>query len=307
MSDFFLLAAALAKQPACPPPTKPPLSQIVTFGSTALRNPQPLETQKVGTVRPEPPCNSIEFSQPVATTPRSGPQLYQQRLAALRSGRLYTRLPLNSFRESWLTTTQSPTYEQWRKLLTLEARAVTRGQGGNRLAILLGDSLSLWFPSDRLPSEQLWLNQGVSGDTTQQILHRLPAFKQTRPSTIYVMAGVNDLKQGVTDNEILWNFQRIVGSLKQAHPQAKIIIQSILPTRSATISNQRIQALNQRLAAIALRTGALYVDLYPQFLDETGQLQPAFTTDGLHLSSDGYETWRLALKQIEAQLAQSEI
>lgn len=244
-----------------------------------------------------------EFSRPMVYGPASGSQLYLQRLLALRSGRIYTRLPVYSFRDRWAQARRQPTYQQWRRLLQLEANAVARGQGNNRLAILLGDSLSLWFPSDRLPNHQLWLNQGISGDTTRHILRRLPDFARTRPNTIYLMAGVNDLKMGFSNQEILSNFHHILYRLRRQHPQARIVVQSILPTRTPQISNQRIAWLNQNIAAIARQHQALYVDLHREMADYDGRIQPHLTTDGLHLNAYGYQTWERQLHQTELTLA----
>ena len=73
------------------------------------------------------------------------------------------------------------------------------------VAVLLGDSLSLWFPSDRLPQSSVWLNQGISGETTKGVLIRSADLTTAYPSTIYVMAGVNDLKRGLRDLDIFNN------------------------------------------------------------------------------------------------------
>lgn len=250
--------------------------------------------------------NATEFAQPIAQPlllPRSGSQLYWQRFAALRSGQLYTRLPIDSFREIWQQTTSNPTDRQWRQLLAMEAKAATSGQGDRRLSVMVGDSLSLWFPSDRLPANQLWLNQAISGENTRAILQRLATFAVARPQAIYVMAGVNDLKQGATDNEILWNLRQIVRRLKQVHPHAQIVLQSILPTHTAAIPGSRIGWLNQRLAAIAQQDGAVFLDLYAQFADADGNLRADLTTDGLHLNAIGYETWQAALAQADTKMA----
>ncbi|NDJ17957.1 GDSL-type esterase/lipase family protein [Myxacorys almedinensis] len=236
--------------------------------------------------------------------PRTGSQLYAQRLAALRVGKLYTRLSIDSFREMWQQAVEPPTYEQWRKLLALEAKAAAGRQSSRDLSVLLGDSLSLWFPSDRLPPSQIWLNQGISGDTTRHILSRLAAFENVRPTRIYVMAGVNDLKSGASDTEIVWNLQTIVRRLRAAHPQAQVVVQSILPTRSLTIENDRIPGINRRVAAIAQREGAVYLNLYTQFVAHDGEMMPAYTVDGIHLSAQGYERWQAAVQQAELQIAQ---
>lgn len=261
--------------------------------------------------QPEVNRQSPEFSRPAfispqhhRATPRSGGQLYAQRLAALRVGKLYTRLPIDSFSEAWQQTSAQPTYKQWRNLLALEAKAVSARQSSRDLAVLLGDSLSLWFPSDRLPNDQLWLNQGISGDTTRNILARLSAFAKARPKLIYVMAGVNDLKLGATDPEIVWNLHMIVRRLRAEHPRAQLVVQSILPTRSPMIQNARIPVINRQIAAIAQREGATYLDLYSQFVAQDGELMPAYTVDGIHLSAQGYERWQSVVQGADLRLAQ---
>lgn len=227
--------------------------------------------------------------------PQSGAQLYGQRLAALKAGRLYTRLLPQSFAEIWQKAIAQPTHQQWKHLLSKESRAIAGGQGTNRLNILVGDSLSMWFPSHLLPRNRFWLNQGISGENSGQIRDRLHFFARTRPSKIYVMAGTNDLRQGQSDTVILNNIQAIVQRLRQNHPQGEIVVQSILPTRNTRISNDRIRRLNQNIAAIARREGGAFLDVHALFTDEEGELRSDLTTDGIHLSDRGYEVWRSLL------------
>jgi lysophospholipase L1-like esterase len=227
--------------------------------------------------------------------PTSGSQLYQQRLAALSAGRTYTRLPVDSFYENWMNATQQPTYEQWIRLLGQEARAIAHGQGSNRLTVLVGDSLLLWYPPEQLSGDRLWLNQGISGDTTAGILRRLSAFSQTRPDTIHVMAGINDLRQGATDATVLNNLRQIMRQLRQTHPRAQVIVHSILPTRLAALPTERIHRLNQNIAAIAHQENVNYLDLQPDFIGSDGILRRELTTDGLHLSRSGYAILQAAI------------
>ncbi|PZV15778.1 MAG: lysophospholipase [Leptolyngbya sp.] len=244
---------------------------------------------------------ATEFS-PAPTVPKSGSQLYSQRVAALRTGHLSTRLPSNSFQSIWSHATRQPTYEQWRELMAREA-AIAAKQPTQRLNVLLGDSLSLWFPSDRLPQSQTWLNQAISGDTTHGILSRLSDFAATRPHVIYLMAGINDLKQGATDNEILWNMRQIITQLRQTQPQATVIVQSVLPTRSVIASSDRITQLNHQLRALSIRNGAYFLDLSTQMADAAGNLRQDFTTDGLHLNAKGYATWQSILTKADGAIA----
>ncbi|HEY9612361.1 GDSL-type esterase/lipase family protein [Allocoleopsis sp.] len=262
-----------------------------------------------GTIQQEMDVQALPKRQSPALFPTSGSQLYLQRLAALKAGKLFTRLPADSFQSLWLKGAQTkqlalpqPTHEQWRRLLEQEAKAVAKGQGSNRLGILLGDSLSLWFPSQRLPGSQLWLNQAISGENSGQILRRLSAFSQTQPSTIYVLAGINDLRQGVADEVILRNLRQIVQRLRQNHPRSQVVMQSILPTRLSAIGNERIRKLNQQIAVIAQQEGAGYLNLHSLFTDEQGEMQSELTTDGIHLTPRGYEVWQEALQYAESVL-----
>ena len=273
----------IAFRPATSRPATPqPSSDRPEF--TPIRNAQP-ETAT-------PPRFNTSYQ-----GPRTGSELYHQRIAALQQGRLYTRLPSNSFREIWSKAKAQPTYEQWKNLLAMEARAVGGGQGNNQLSVMIGDSISLWLPTEALPSGQLWLNQGISGDTTDGVLSRLSHLKQTRADHIYVMAGINDLRRGATDNEVLWNLRLIMRQLHRDHPQAQVFVQSILPT-AIGIPNDRIRRLNQKLATIAHQEGVDYLDLYPHFADAQGELRPELTTDGLHLSAVGYGVWQSVLREV---------
>jgi lysophospholipase L1-like esterase len=234
--------------------------------------------------------------------PQSGPQLYSQRVSALKAGRLYTRLPLDSFRDSWTNSPQKPSYDQWRKLLALESRAVAKGQGQRRLGVVVGDSLSLWLPAQSLPNSHIWLNQGISGDTTKNILRRVNAFNQTRPDSIYLMAGVNDLRKGESDETILRNLRQIMRQLRSNHADANIMVQSILPT-SIGISSDRIQNLNQAIELIAYQEKVNYLDLYSRFVTEQGQMPTELSTDGLHLNGRGYSIWSSVLRDTETWIA----
>ncbi len=205
------------------------------------------------------------------------------------------------------------TYQQWVNLLGKEAKAIVKNKP-DRLTILAGDSLSLWFPSELLPSDRIWLNQSISGETSIGLLKRLSLFEQTEPQAIFVMIGINDLTKGTSDQELLDSYEQIIEALKQAHPNSKIVVQSILPhgaNPDATlekrqqlleISNERIHTLNQTLETIAKSAEVFYLDLHPLVVDDEGYLRSEFTTDGLHLNRQGYLVWRSAI-QTFSQLA----
>jgi lysophospholipase L1-like esterase len=279
-------------RPAAPDPSQ--FSRSVRRGTEL--NPVIRPQGNAPTARPTP------ASANASARPRSGSQLYSQRLNALRNGQLYTQLPVDSFYDQWSQASGHPSYAQWRELLALEARAA--GRSGSNVTAMVGDSLSQWFPADRLPGRQLWLNQGISGDTTTGILDRISFLDKAKPDTIYFMAGVNDLKRGTNERDVLRNISQIITQLKRQHPTAQIIVQSILPTRSEQISNDRIRQLNPQLKELAQRQGVDYLDLQSQFRDGDGSLRADLTTDGIHLSPAGYQVWQGALQRMDQRLAQ---
>jgi len=202
-------------------------------------------------------------------------------------------------------------YQQWVALLEQEAQVMVEQKPEN-LALLLGDSISLWFPNEMLPPQRTWLNQGISGETTAGLLNRLDVLDQTQPEIIFLMIGINDIIRGTRDETILANQRLIIRYLRRNHPQAKIIVQSILPhsgenatwegrDRLLEIPNRRIVEINQRLKAIAESEDVIYLDLYPLFADTEGNLKMDLSTDGLHLNPQGYLIWHYAL-QVTDQL-----
>ncbi|CAC5340052.1 MULTISPECIES: SGNH/GDSL hydrolase family protein [Planktothrix] len=204
------------------------------------------------------------------------------------------------------------TYEQWVEQLRREANAVA-AIPPERLTILAGDSLSLWFPAELLPQDRTWLNQGISGETSAGLLKRVKLFDITQPETIFVMIGINDLIRGIDDSTLLNNYREIIRDLRWVHPDTQIVVQSILPhsdknsnwegrERLLKISNQRIRHLNQELKFIAQEEGAYFLNLHSLFTDADGNLRPELSTDGLHLNQQGYLVWSSALK-IYSQIA----
>lgn len=227
--------------------------------------------------------------------PVTGSQLYQFRVAALNAGELHAQAQPGRYVDQWQQAFISPTYSDWQGLLAAEAAAMARRQGQTPLSVVVGDSLALWLPLEELPPNQLWLNQSISGETTAHMLQRLQYFVDTRPQTIHVMAGINDLKTGVPETEVVDNLYQIMVRLQQQHPQAQLVVYSILPTRIRELSSDRIQRVNQRLSTLASHQGATFVDLHPTFSDSQGLLRLDLTTDGLHLSPQGYTLWEAAL------------
>ncbi|MDJ0706646.1 MAG: GDSL-type esterase/lipase family protein [Leptolyngbyaceae cyanobacterium MO_188.B28] len=196
-------------------------------------------------------------------------------------------------------------YQQWISLLRREAKALA-ARNPKHVTILLGDSITLWFPQELLPGRKTWLNQGISGQSSGGLLERLDLMDSLQPEAIYIMVGINDLVWGKQDAYLLNSYEGIILYLKQAHPQAKVVVQSILPhgaenstwvgrDRLLVLPNSRIRAVNQELKAIADAYNVYFLDLYPLFANGDGNLRADLTTDGIHLNRAGYLVWRTAI------------
>jgi lysophospholipase L1-like esterase len=204
------------------------------------------------------------------------------------------------------TNRKSMPYEEWLPILAQEAKVVAKSKP-DRLTVLLGDSLSLWFPTELLPPNRSWLNQGISGESAAGLLKRLNLLDEVQPQTILIMVGVNDLIKGAADEQVLENHRNIIQNLKQKHPNSEIVMQSLLPhggdrltvenrDQVLQVSNERIYQLNQKLKALASQSEVQFLNLHSLFVDEDGLLPEMLSTDGLHLNAEGYRIWRSALQ-----------
>jgi lysophospholipase L1-like esterase len=220
--------------------------------------------------------------------PRTGGQLYVQRMAILQAAQLYSLVTPSAFVEQWQAAGQQPTYQQWQGLLAQEAAMMAARQGQSPLTVLVSDSLGLWLPQEYLARDRLWLNQSISGETTAHMVRRISYFQNVRPSVIYILAGVNDLKNRVDPDVCVSNMELIVQWLKAQHPQSRIVVLSILPTRSPAVPNDLVKQVNQQMGIAVKRRGVEFVDIQDMFMDDQGLLQGDLTTDGIHLSSQGY-------------------
>jgi lysophospholipase L1-like esterase len=207
--------------------------------------------------------------------------------------------------EPELGTRHSLDYEQWVALLAAEAEAAVARDAPSQ-TVLLGDSLTLWFPANMLPGRRTWINQAISGEKSTGLRDRLYLLDGTSPEAVFIMVGINDLIWGGSEADLVYNVRKMVDYLHQTHPQTRVVVQSILPhggematwegrARLVAVPPDLIRTVNVQLKAVAAETGAEFLDLYPLFVNGDGYLRADLTTDGLHLNQDGYMVWRTAL------------
>ena len=158
--------------------------------------------------------------------------------------------------------------------------------------VCLGDSITQRFIwSDAFPDWRV-ANRGIGSDTTEGMLARVDSVVALSPRVVSVMAGINDLAQGNSPEQIAVSYRNLLEALEQQLPETELIVTSILPvTESHTIPNENILETNQLLKNLCAEKSILYLDIYSVFLDENGFLKDKYAFDSVHLTPEGYLLW----------------
>lgn len=164
--------------------------------------------------------------------------------------------------------------------------------------VFLGDSITDGWRLEQYFPNQPYVNRGISGQTTPQMLVRMfPDVIKLEPAALIVLAGTNDVARNtgaMTLAQIGDNIQAIT-ELAQAHG-IKVILCSVLPVSDYTQRKQterrppaHILKLNEWLKSYAAKSKAVYADYFSATVDPTGFLREGISGDGLHPNAKGYE------------------
>lgn len=185
---------------------------------------------------------------------------------------------------------------------------------GEHRVIFFGDSITdFWDLAAAFPG-QPYLNRGIAGQTTPQMLIRFrPDVIALQPRVVVILAGTNDLA-GVTGRmtlEMIQNNYASIAELAQVH-QIRVIFASILPVHdqggirfSEGRPAAKIQALNQWLQDYCATHDWIYLDYYSHMLNDQGMLRTELSDDGLHPNAKGYAVMApLAAAAIQQAISQ---
>ncbi len=166
--------------------------------------------------------------------------------------------------------------------------------------LLVGDSITASFDTGKLLPEFNITNKAISGNYSAHLLKRLERdLLASNPDIVFILIGTNDIARGDKDMVILSNIRKILEISSQSVPTKNIFISSILPTRQNELRpNERIIELNVKIQNVADEMKIIFLNLYPLFVDETGQLKMDLTDDGLHLNEKAYLQWADFLKKL---------
>ena len=113
---------------------------------------------------------------------------------------------------------------------------------------------------------------------------------------IYLMLGINELGWNGTDI-FRSHAENLLRRLQADHPDAEIVVQSLLPVsaeqdaKGSSVNNQRILAYNQVWMELAEETGCDYVNIAEAVTGEDGCLPAEMSFDGVHLNRAGCHAW----------------
>ena len=133
-----------------------------------------------------------------------------------------------------------------------------------------------------------YVNRGISGQNTTEIMGR---YRQDvldlNPRVVVIMAGTNDLAQGVSEDDIFANIATMASQATEAG--IKVVLCTITPCnrsysrlKNPSTKGAHIEALNARFKALAEASGYLWCDYWTSLVAAQGEVQdPADIGHGL--------------------------
>jgi len=174
--------------------------------------------------------------------------------------------------------------------------------------VLLGDSITEGWPARAGLWDAHFVNRGISGQTTPQMLLRLrPDVIALSPRTLVVLAGTNDIAGNTgpeTDEQIEGNLASIA-ELGRVHGM-RVLLCSILPTRAypwtpGVKPAARVLAINRWMREFAASKGFEYVDYHSAMTEPDGGLRADLGDDGVHPNERGYSIMARLLREALAK------
>src|SRR5580704_18971445 len=141
-----------------------------------------------------------------------------------------------------------------------------------------------------------YLNRGISGQTTPQMLVRFrDDVIALKPKVVVILAGINDIAENTgptTLEEIEGNFASMAELARAAG--IRVVICSTLPAidfpwHHGLEPAPKVRALNTWLKDYAAKNNFVYVDYYSAMATPDGGMKPELASDGVHPNKAGYD------------------
>jgi lysophospholipase L1-like esterase len=156
--------------------------------------------------------------------------------------------------------------------------------------VFLGDSATdLWRLNEYFTGRD-FVNRGIAGQTTTQILARFLAdVAALHPLAVIVLAGSGDLALGIAPSAITDNLV-MIGDVAKAH-SVQPIFASLLPAGGEgekMRTPEAIRKVNAWIRDYCIRENFIYIDYYSAMADENGMMKADLSDDGVNPNAKGY-------------------
>lgn len=162
--------------------------------------------------------------------------------------------------------------------------------------VFVGNSLTAAFPFRQFKQANI-VNHGIPGALVRTMIYQTEDLKEEAPALVFLEGGINDLLTGASAKEVCLSWDALLDKLQKELPETQLVVQSLLPVRQQLIRsaqvpgiNASVREVNVHLYAECMKRNLHYADVYSH-LQEDGQLGLKYTTDGVHLTSEGYAVW----------------
>jgi lysophospholipase L1-like esterase len=179
-----------------------------------------------------------------------------------------------------------------------------------RRVVFMGDSITDGWPLAEAFPGRPYVNRGISGQTTAQMLVRIyPDVVALRPAAMILLAGTNDIaaNNGPQTLDMIEQNVMAMVELAQVH-HIKVILCALTPI-SGNQSEHRppadILKLNAWLKAYAAKTRSAFVDYHSAVVDAQGEFRSGYSDDGLHPNARGYQLMKAAVSKALDEVAMS--
>lgn len=157
--------------------------------------------------------------------------------------------------------------------------------------VFLGDSQTEALSSYDILSETSVVAQ--KGKTTTIALDDVQTIKNLNPKRVFILFGLNDLENFEDLNQFMDSYKKLLDSLHQNVPDAKLYVNSVLPPRSdiessnKSLTSDRINNSNKMISQLCQQENAQYIDISYILIDNPNLFEP----DGLHPQFSFYKLW----------------
>lgn len=186
--------------------------------------------------------------------------------------------------------------------------------GSEKSVVFIGNSITqAWIRMDSaFFTHQAYLNKGISGQVSKQILGRFRSdVILLRPAVVVILAGTNDIATNQRPDVLDSIMHNITAMAEMARANGiKVVLSSVLPVydypwRKGVQPAPKIIKLNDMIRQYADQNGMVYLDYFSSMADERDGLKAAYTNDGVHPNLAGYKVMEpLAQEAISKALSQ---